>query len=115
MTVVCVDPRTDPLWSEFICNAPSSVFHSPAWLQVLSDTYSWEPKAYVVMDDQGQPRGGLPFCRISDIFGSRIVALPFSDYCDPLVPDQQAWQLLTTPLFSDACPVVLRCLHNKLR
>ena len=114
MKVVRVDPRTDPLWCELVCRAPSSVFHSPAWIQVLSDTYSWEPAAHVAVDDQGQPQGGLPFCRISDIFGSRIVALPFSDYCDPLILDPHAWHPLTVALFSEGCPVVLRCLHNSL-
>lgn len=114
MKVVGVDPRTDPLWCELTCRAPSSVFHSPAWIQVLSDTYSWEPGAHVVVDDQGRPQGGLPFCRISDIFGSRIVALPFSDYCDPLVLAPQAWPLLSAALLSEGCPVALRCLHSSL-
>lgn len=114
MKVVCVDPRTDPLWSQLVHQAPSSVFHSPAWIQVLSDTYSWQPSAYIVVDDQGELKGGLPFCRISDIFGKRIVALPFSDYCDPLVADPQTWSTLASELLSERCPVALRCLHNSL-
>jgi CelD/BcsL family acetyltransferase involved in cellulose biosynthesis len=114
LKVICVDPRTDPLWGELLCQAPSSVFHSPAWIQVLCDTYSWEPGAHVVVDDEGKPQGGLPFCRISDIFGSRIVALPFSDYCDPLVLDPQAWRPLTAALLAEGCPVALRFLHCSL-
>lgn len=114
MKIVCVDPRTDPLWSKFVCRASSSVFHSPSWIQVLAETYSWQPNAYVVVDDQGEPQAGLPFCRISDIFGSRIVALPFSDYCDPLILHDAAWHPLATALLSEGLPVALRCLHNNL-
>ncbi len=49
-------------------------------MQVLSDTYGWEPSAHIVLDEHGQPQAGLPFFRISDMLGERIVTLPFSDY-----------------------------------
>jgi CelD/BcsL family acetyltransferase involved in cellulose biosynthesis len=114
LRIVCVDPRTDRLWLELVNRTSSSVFHSPAWLHVLADTYSWQPKAYLVVDDQGEPRAGLPFCRISDVFGSRIVALPFSDYCDPLILSPEAWPPLAAAVFSEGVPVALRCLHNHL-
>jgi CelD/BcsL family acetyltransferase involved in cellulose biosynthesis len=112
LKIVCVDPRTDRLWWELVNRASSSVFHSPAWIRVLADTYSWQPSAYVVVDDQGEPQAGLPLCRISDIFGSRIVALPFSDYCDPLIISPAAWRPLAAAVLSEGLPVALRCLHN---
>src|SRR6266513_5058236 len=79
MKVVCVDPRTDPLWRSLVEKTESSVFHSPSWIRVLTDTYGWEASAYVIVDDAGEPRAGIPFCRITDMFGERIVALPFSE------------------------------------
>jgi CelD/BcsL family acetyltransferase involved in cellulose biosynthesis len=114
LNVVCVDPRTDSVWSRLVERSASSVFHSPSWIQVLSDTYGWEPSAYVVLDDRGEPRAGIPFCRISDVLGDRIVALPFSDYCDPLVSDPDTWRLLTDRLLPMLCPISVRCLHNSL-
>jgi lipid II:glycine glycyltransferase (peptidoglycan interpeptide bridge formation enzyme) len=66
------------------------------------------------MDDRGEPCGGIPFYRISDLMGERIVALPFSDYCDPLVKDVETWRLLTDHLISEHCPINTRCLHNEL-
>jgi CelD/BcsL family acetyltransferase involved in cellulose biosynthesis len=114
MNIVRVDPRTDPVWQLLVDRTPSSVFHSPAWIQVLTDTYGWEASAYVVLDDRGEPCGGIPFCRISDVMGERIVALPFSDYCDPLVNDSQCWQLLMECFMPESCPIVMRCLHNSL-
>src|SRR2546430_4689164 len=95
-------------------HAPSSVFHSPSWMRVLSDTYGWELSAYLVLNDRGEPQAGLPFCKISDMLGERIVALPFSDYCDPLVSDEQSWRLLIDRLLLDHNPINLRCLHNSL-
>ena len=112
--VVSVDPRTDLLWSKFVCRTPTSVFHSPEWMQVLSDTYGWEPSAHVVLDHGGEARAGLPFCRISDVLGERIVALPFSDYCDPIVNDIESWHSLIDKLLAYQCPINVRCLHNSL-
>src|SRR6201998_4411565 len=83
-------------------------------MQVLAPTYGWQPVAYLVLDDRGEPRAGLPCCRVSDMLGERLVALPFSDYCDPLVNDVDSWRLLTDHLLSEQCPITLRCLHHHL-
>lgn len=112
--VVNIDPRTDSLWCQLVQQVPTSVFHSPDWMKVLSDTYGWEPSALMVLDDQGQPQAGIPFYRISDMLGERIVALPFSDYCDPLVNDEESWRILIDQLIAEHHPVSVRCLHNDL-
>ncbi len=114
MNIVSVDPRIDPIWQTLLQQASSSVFHSPAWIQVLTDTYGWEARAYVVLDNRGEPRAGIPFCRVADMMGERVLALPFSDYCDPLGDDPQCWHFLIDSLLSERCPVNLRCLHNNL-
>jgi CelD/BcsL family acetyltransferase involved in cellulose biosynthesis len=113
-SVVVVDPRKDPLWCRLVNQVPSSVFHSPSWIQVLTDPYGWEASAYVILDDRGEPCGGIPFCRITDILGERIVALPFSDYCDPLVDDANGWRALIDQLLPEHRPITVRCLHNNL-
>jgi CelD/BcsL family acetyltransferase involved in cellulose biosynthesis len=114
MKVICVDPRTNAAWGTLVQNTPSSLFHSPSWIQVLTDTYGWEACAHVLLDDGGEPRAGMPFCRISDVLGERTVALPFSDYCDPLVDDDQCWQLLVDCLLPERSPIAVRCLHNSI-
>ncbi len=114
MNVVCVDPRRDPLWRTLVDQVQSSVFHSPSWIHVLTETYGWEAGAYVVIDDQGKPLAGIPFCRIGDLLGGRIVSLPFSDYCDPLVSETHLWRFLADRLLAEECPVTMRCLHNSL-
>ncbi len=112
MSIVTIDPRSDARWETLIRHYPSSVFHSPAWMQVLSDTYAFDIQAHVVVDAGGVPQAGLPFCRISDLRGERIVSLPFCDYLDPLVQTEEQWRLLLDRLLAEGVPVVLRCLHN---
>jgi CelD/BcsL family acetyltransferase involved in cellulose biosynthesis len=68
----------------------------------------------LVLDDQGAPQAGIAFCRIADVLGERIVALPFSDYCDPLVSDTHSWRLLIDRLLPEQCPITVRCLYNTL-
>jgi CelD/BcsL family acetyltransferase involved in cellulose biosynthesis len=114
MNIICVDPQTDPLWQKLVDQHESSAFHSPRWMRVLAETYSLEIRAYVVLDDVGEPQAGLPFCQNADIMGERIVTLPFSDYCDPLVGNRDDWNCLINQLLVEHHPTVVRCLHNNL-
>jgi CelD/BcsL family acetyltransferase involved in cellulose biosynthesis len=114
MDVVCVDPRTDVLWQKLVEEYKSDAFHSPGWMKVLADTYDFDLCAYVLLDDAGEPKAGIPFGRIADIRGKRIVTLPFSDYCDPLVAEHDHWQYLTDPLVREHSKFTIRCVHNCL-
>ena len=111
-SIVEVDPLVDPSWQQLLERVDSSVFHSPAWMTVLAKTYDFEPAALVVLDGPGEPVAGIPFVRVADLIGERVVSLPFSDYCDPLVGDRETWEGLAARLLSEECPVVLKCLHN---
>ncbi len=114
MKLIGIDPLTSPLWLELVTAFDSDIFHSPDWLQVLSETYEFEVQAYVVVDDNDHPIAGIPFCHISDIRGERFASLPFSDYCDPLVADTESWNLLSGALLRCGIPYTMRCLHNTL-
>lgn len=112
LDVVCIDPITDQRWHTLVEQGASSVFHSPAWLRVIRDTYGFEVNAYLAVDATGAPQAGIPFCRLTDWRGTRLVSLPFCDYCDPLAADAETWQLLADRLSAEEATVVLRCLHN---
>lgn len=114
MRITWIDPQTDPLWQKLVEQHPSSVFHSPRWMRVLAATYGFDVQAIVALDGEGEPIAGIPFCRIKDMTGERIVSLPFSDFCDPLVSDQHQWDCLIDALSVDHCPIAVRCLHNSL-
>lgn len=114
MRVEIVDPRSDSRWQALLACQPSTIFHSPQWLSVLADTYGFAPKAVLASDRLGFPQAGMPFCAVSDLTGRRLVSLPFSDFCDPLVEDQGQWDLLLRPLLTENCPLLVRCVHNSL-
>jgi CelD/BcsL family acetyltransferase involved in cellulose biosynthesis len=111
---ICVDPRTSLVWRALIAQQRGSVFHSPDWIQVLSDTYGLDVCAHVLLDDVGAPVAGMALGRVADLIGERIVSLPFSDYCDPLVGDFAQWNQLIAPLLAEGRPIIVRCLHNRL-
>lgn len=112
MSVITVDPCSDARWQTLVHKYPSSVFHSAEWMRVLTDTYGFDIQAHLVVDADGAPQAGLPFCRISDLRGERIVSLPFCDYLDPLVESAEQWNLLLDQLAAEGVPVIFRCLHN---
>ena len=88
-TFLHVDPFTDVRWHELVERGGGSLFHSPRWSRVLADTYGFSPRVVLMVDrdaDDGPARAasGMPWCEIADPGGSRIVSLPFSDYCGPI-------------------------------
>jgi len=89
-----IDPFNDPRWPEFLERHPrASVYDSPGWLDALRRTYGYD--AFVLTTSPpGVPlTNGLPVCRVrSWLTGSRLVSLPFSDHCQPMVnqPEEAA-------------------------
>lgn len=114
MKIICIDPRRDPRWQNLINQLDSSVFHSPQWMSVLEQTYNFTVEAYLLLDERGQPVAGLPFCRLEDLKQERIVALPFCDYCDPLVVTSDHWRMMVTRVLQENCTFTIRCLHNPI-
>jgi CelD/BcsL family acetyltransferase involved in cellulose biosynthesis len=110
--IVRVQPQDDPRWQTLLTRAGSSVFHSPEWFRVLAETYDFDVSAHIILDPAGQPAAGLAFVPVTDVWRSRIVSLPFSDYCDPLVQDHRQWRALVEPLLASGHGFSLRCLHN---
>lgn len=82
-----LQPLNDPRWGGFLQrHAQSSVFHSVQWLDALRRTYGYEPIAVTTCPPDAALDNALVFCQIrSWLTGRRLVSLPFSDHCDPLV------------------------------
>jgi CelD/BcsL family acetyltransferase involved in cellulose biosynthesis len=80
-----IDPLTDPRWVDLLERHPhTSVFHSRGWLEALKRTYGYEPIA-LTTTPRGPLENGLAVCRVRTWTSRRLVSLPFSDHCDPLV------------------------------
>ncbi|AMY12987.1 FemAB-related protein, PEP-CTERM system-associated [Luteitalea pratensis] len=80
-----IDPLADPRWPELVASHPNAtIFHSRGWLDALRRTYGYEPFA-LTTTAQGRLENGLVACRVNTWLVRRLVSLPFSDHCDPLV------------------------------
>jgi CelD/BcsL family acetyltransferase involved in cellulose biosynthesis len=84
---VHIDPSADPRWAVLVGRCPDALaFHHPAWLALLHRTYGYPCEGLAVADGSGALVAGLPLARVeSRLTGRRLVALPFSDLCPPLV------------------------------
>jgi len=95
-----LSPLDDCRWIALVDRHPrASVFHSPNWLEALRRTYGYEPVALTTSAPGTALTNGLVVCRIQSwLTGRRLVSLPFSDHCQPLVGDDDELQQLLTAL-----------------
>ena len=110
-TVQVVDPRSSSLWSDLLRRQPACAFVAPAWIQVLVETYGFDVEAAVVVVD-GAPVAGVPIAHVHDVFGDRLVVLPFSDFTDPVAVEPAHWAALSSHLRAGGRPVQMRCRAN---
>lgn len=82
-----IDPLADPRWAALVDKHPrASVFHSTNWLRVLHEVYGYDPVAVTTCGPGQNLTNGLVMCRIKSwLTGRRLVSLPFSDHCEPLI------------------------------
>ncbi len=75
----------DRRWADFVEGRPdATIFHHPAWARLLADCYGYRAMA-IAHEDGGEITSGVPVMDVSLPFRRRWVALPFTDYCPPLV------------------------------
>jgi hypothetical protein len=79
----------DARWVTLIVTQPeATVFHHPAWTELLKMCYGYQPTLLASLGASGQPVAALPLMRIhSWLTGQRAVSVPFSDFCPPLTLD----------------------------
>jgi CelD/BcsL family acetyltransferase involved in cellulose biosynthesis len=92
MTIETSLEVADPRWTSFIsAHADATIFHHPAWIGMLAACYGYKPRLAVNVDNAGHITAGLPWMEVhSHLTGRRGVALPFSDYCAPIVDNDEA-------------------------
>lgn len=105
-----VDPTSDPGW-ESLALERGSLFTSPPWIRAIVRTYGFDVRASVLRAGE-TTAAGVPFAQIEDVMGARVVSLPFSDYCDPMLNGDGSWERLAEPLFEPGWPVAMRCLRE---
>ena len=92
-----IDPLADARWKEFLQrHARASVFHTPGWLEALQRTYGYRPVVFTTSPPAAELTNGIVFCRIQSwLTGRRLVSLPFSDHCEPLVNTPEDFRVLS--------------------
>jgi hypothetical protein len=87
VTVYALDPLCDARWSELVSSHQSaSVFHSVTWLRAIQRTYGYKPVVLTTSPPDQPLLNGIVFCQVDSwLTGRRLVSVPFSDHCEPLV------------------------------
>jgi CelD/BcsL family acetyltransferase involved in cellulose biosynthesis len=119
-SVEAIDPLQDSRWERLVERHPrASLFHSTAWLRALAKTYGYKPVAYALTSSAPRLDGGVAFCQIESwLTGKRLVSLPFSDHCEPLVDSQLDSDSLTAALAKQSQEekwryIEMRPLHSR--
>ncbi len=91
MRVYEINPETDPRWNLLIESHPcASVFHTGQWLEALRRTYGYSATVFTTSPPDNPLTNGVAFCRLDSwLTGSRLVSIPFSDHCEPLVENPE--------------------------
>lgn len=113
MSIIDVNAITDSRWHQLTTQFDSDLFHSVPWLRGLAQTYGFDIRALIKLDETGTPLYGLTYARIGEMTQAHYVGLPFSDFFDPLVHNSDQWQELFGHLLEkEDLPYAIRCLHN---
>ncbi len=93
MNLSIINPVDYPYWNESLLALPDhSFFHTQSWAGVLQKSYNYKP-VYFTLWEQAAMKSLLPVMEISSVLtGKRGVSLPFTDYCEPIVPDAAQFQ-----------------------
>ena len=84
-----INPLTIANWNDLILDSKNySIFHSKEWCELLEKTYNYEPLYFIAFDKE-KLKILIPMMLVKSIFtGKRLVSLPFSDYCEPLIENE---------------------------
>ena len=95
-----INPLMDPRWNALVARHPrSSVFHTSAWLAALQRSYGCRPVVFTRSPPGVPLSDGVVFCSVTSwLTGNRLVSLPFSDHCEPLVDSESDLESLCATL-----------------
>jgi hypothetical protein len=89
-----LNPTVDSRWDKFaLGHQEGTVYHHSAWQQVLSETYGYSPLHLGITSSDGSQISAIfPLMFVNSFLtGRRVVSLPFTTYCNPLMPEE-VWE-----------------------
>ena len=79
-------PIDDPGWIGFVgAHDDATPFHHPAWASMIARCYGFRALAAVQRDAASRIVAGIPLVEIQGPRATSLVALPFTDACEPLL------------------------------
>jgi lipid II:glycine glycyltransferase (peptidoglycan interpeptide bridge formation enzyme) len=112
-----VDVENDPRWDAFVAAHPqASIYHHSAWIKVIARSYNYKP-VFIALEntDTNRFEGVIPFLLVeSRLTGKRLVSLPYTAYCEKLMPESQILPVIrfASQLYSDLDYLELRFLDD---
>ncbi len=97
MKIERINPVENKEWDEFVEQHPlSSFYHQSAWARVIEESFSHARSCYFVLRNYADEiDAGLPLFLVrSKILGDRLISIPFTPHCDPLVRSELQWEIL---------------------
>ena len=88
-----INPLEHKDWDDLLLsNEETSVFHTTAWTKTICESYDYNPIYFTQLNDN-RLLTLIPVMEINSILtGKRGVALPFSDYCEPIIDESITFQ-----------------------
>lgn len=90
-------PPEDDRWLDFVAgHSVATPFHHPAWAKLLAETYGYSARLFAITDARAKPIAGFPALAIGGrLRRRRLVSLPFTDHCVPLVAAEGSTDLIS--------------------
>lgn len=88
-----------------------TLFHSEPWRQAIEQAFDLKIESFT---PPSEPDGAAYYSTLSDIRGERVVATPFSDFCDPMLSTEAGWNEFADHLRGFERPVTIRPFRNQL-
>ncbi|MBN1905420.1 MAG: peptidoglycan bridge formation glycyltransferase FemA/FemB family protein [Deltaproteobacteria bacterium] len=94
MNLHIINPIEYPDWDELLLtNENTSFFHTSEWAKVLHGAYGYTPFYFATIEDN-KLTTLIPMMEVKSMLtGKRGVSLPFTDNCEPIVMDQQLFDM----------------------
>jgi len=102
MQLKIINPLEDNRWDAYAINHKAgTIFHTSHWARVIEKTYGFTPFYCILEDPGGKIVAGVPFFLIKDAWrGRRLICLPFTDSCSPLINGEQVVEPLIKGMIS---------------
>jgi hypothetical protein len=91
--ILIINPINYPDWDDLIRDTEGDVFsNTSAWANTLYESYRYKPLYFSIFKDS-RLSALLPVMEVnSRLTGRRGVSLPFTDYCNPIIEDEQQFR-----------------------